>query len=91
MLLGASALGAVELAGRERPGIRPPSGAIPSLRTTDTLFLNAVTALWGYANWGGARWARAFFPSTPTGGLINPDWAGSFYSGDGNMTGGFWG
>lgn len=87
MILGASALGAVELGGLELPGA-PPAGTPQHLRV-DATFNNAFTALWGYANWGGARWAYPFIP--PTGGLIFPDWSGDFYSGDGNMTGGFWG
>lgn len=85
MQLGASALAGVELAGLELPGGPGNNGTPQNLRRTDALFLNAVTALWGYANWGGARWAWPFFPS---GGLILVDWSGNFYSGDGDMTGG---
>lgn len=87
MILGASALGAVELAGRELPGT-PPAGTPQKLRPDSPTFNNAFTALWGYANWGGARWAYPFIRAS---GSIYVDWSGNFYSGDGNMTGGFWG
>lgn len=86
MILGASALAAVELSGVELPGA-PPAGTAQTLRADQT-FNNAFTALWGYANWGGARWAYPFFSPN---GFILVDWSGNFYSGDGDMTGGMFG
>ena len=82
MLLGPSALGGVEIAGLELPGGNGGPGA--NLRG-DQNALNAVTALWGYANWGGARWAWPFFPPS---GFIFVDWSGGFITGDGGMSGG---
>lgn len=86
MLLGPSALAAIELAGLERPGGPGNNGTPQSLRTTDQIFNNAFTAIWGYANWGGARWAWPFFPPI---GFIFVGWSGGFLSGDDEMNGGF--
>lgn len=85
MILGASALGAVELAGRELPGT-PPAGTPQKLRPDSPTFNNAFTALWGYANWGGARWAYPFIPAS---GLIMVGWCGGFDDEDNEMGGGF--